>query len=635
MAEHIAFDRSDNHSRSVRDDETSQTHSETQVIELATGERVRMLIEDMRARWARGERPLCDEYLSRLPDPTFNVDATLDLIYCEYLLRREYGLDANADSFVVRFPKFESAIRRQLDLESAFQETSTSPAPDPASAHPLLRDRVLPAPLGRYLVVAPLDAGGQATVYLGLHPTLRKNVLLKLSRHAIRSGIDSTDGLLQEGRLLATLEHENLVRVYDVDVVDGYPLVVMDYVPGQSLDQYCRSHRIAPDAIAKIILAVAQAVDYVHQKNLLHLDIKPKNIIVDESGVPRLIDFGLARLVDAWNPSSTDDRVSGTLQYMPPEQIRGDSQNVGPATDVFALGGVLYFLLTGKAPYPAGSVKELVSLVQAGKWDATALAASPSPRLQRVCRRALAPAVADRYGSVTELVRDLERAVSTRRMAIVATLLSLGVLLLLGIGTWVYLSARPPRGNGSANRAVVSGTSVPKLVVTSWNMGRFESLEDRLPLTNGDELHLEAVIPPGVQAALMHHDIENGWTELRRWQEAKDERVVHYPDVESTTPLEGEPGPQVILLVAGEDVASLVNVLNERQADLRQVSNLSSYSLVHVDNVEVKEEATGKGLGGPISRREVERSMPRALEAVQRQIRGKQGAVSGVAFFKE
>jgi serine/threonine protein kinase len=198
-------------------------------------------------------------------------------------------------------------------------------------------------------VIAPLDAGGQGLVYRGLHPTLGRDVVIKLSRAA--GGPADRDRLQEEGRILADLEHPNLARVYDLDVHDGRAFLVMEYVRGPHLEQFARQRPPSPRQAAALVAPVAQALAAAHRRGVVHRDVKPKNILIDEAGRPRLIDFGLARLEDAWHQAPSEEgEVAGTLAYMPPEQAR-DAAEVGPRSDVFSLGGVLYFLLTGKPLY--------------------------------------------------------------------------------------------------------------------------------------------------------------------------------------------------------------------------------------------------------------------------------------------
>ena len=164
--------------------------------------------------------------------------------------------------------------------------------------------------------------------------------MLKLAKEPV--GPDGRSEIIEEGKILSELEHPHLVRVYDLDFLDDRPYLVMEYIRGRNLEQFAAEDPVSPRQAAALVAKVAGAADYAHRRGIIHRDIKPKNILVDESGEPRLIDFGMARLRTAWS----DDRKEpdgGTFAFMAPEQARiespEDRQKVGPRSDVFAPGG--------------------------------------------------------------------------------------------------------------------------------------------------------------------------------------------------------------------------------------------------------------------------------------------------------
>ncbi len=226
----------------------------------------------------------------------------------------------------------------------------TDPGSDDAGSSS--RDAPLPAAIGKYLVIGRFPRTGQAEVFRVVHPGLALELVLKLSLEPVRP--DGRCEIIEEGKILAQLDHPNLVRVYDSDFLDDRPYLVMEYIRGRTLDQLAREGRLKPRRAAALLAKVAAATDYAHRHGIVHRDIKPKNILVDDSGEPRLIDFGMARLRHA----HSDDPATpgGTFAFMPPEQARvelpEEQEKVGPRSDVFALGAVLYDLLTGAGPVP-------------------------------------------------------------------------------------------------------------------------------------------------------------------------------------------------------------------------------------------------------------------------------------------
>src|SRR5262249_10510836 len=189
-------------------------------------------------------------------------------------------------------------------------------------------------------------------VFRAVHPALSKDVAIKLSAAPLDDDPLLCEQVLAEGRLLATLDHPNLVRVYDCGLHAGHVFVVMEYVRGRSLDQYARATALAPRRAAALAAAVARCVAAVHRHGIVHQDLKPANVLVDEAGTPRLLDFGPARQRHLWADHG-DEPAGGTPAYTSPEQARGNWDQVGPWSDVFALGGLLYFLLARRAPFAA------------------------------------------------------------------------------------------------------------------------------------------------------------------------------------------------------------------------------------------------------------------------------------------
>ncbi len=176
----------------------------------------------------------------------------------------------------------------------------------------------LPATVGKYLVIGRFAPSGQADVFRVVHPGLAKDLVLKLSLEPVRP--DGRCEIIEEGKILASLDHPHLVRVYDQDFHDDRPYLVMEYIRGRTLDQVASEGRLEPRPAAALLAKVAGAADHAHRKGVVHRDIKPRNILVDELGEPRLIDFGMAQLRHAW--SDDPGRPGGTFAFMAPEQAR-------------------------------------------------------------------------------------------------------------------------------------------------------------------------------------------------------------------------------------------------------------------------------------------------------------------------
>jgi serine/threonine protein kinase len=268
-------------------------------------------------------------------------------------------------------PIWSELDRFARDLDGA--TNSWSPAsPDPGF-------------IGKYRVIERIAAGGQATVFRAVHPTLSRDVAIKWSHRTAAEG--DRDELVAEGRLLAEIDHPNLVRVHDLDFHEHRPFLVMDYVRGQTLKQFAEHNRLTPRRAAALVALVARAITAVHRRGITHQDLKPQNILITDDGEPKVLDFGLARLRRLW-ADETDQPGGGTLAYMAPEQARCEFDKVGPWTDVFALGAVLYSLLTDQAPFQDADPLARLERARACLFDKTAMRQAGTPRrLETICLR--------------------------------------------------------------------------------------------------------------------------------------------------------------------------------------------------------------------------------------------------------
>jgi non-specific serine/threonine protein kinase/serine/threonine-protein kinase len=207
--------------------------------------------------------------------------------------------------------------------------------------------------IGPYRVIRELGRGGMSRVYLAARAdqAFEKQVAIKV----VERGLDTeevTQRFQSERQILARLDHPNITRILDGGTTDdGLPYLVMDYVEGEPIDRYCDAHGLEVTARIKLFQSVCVAVQYAHQNLIIHRDIKPVNVLVTRDGVPRLLDFGIAKLISAAPPGEATRTVLRRLtpEYASPEQVRGEALTT--ASDVYSLGVLLYRLLTGQSPY--------------------------------------------------------------------------------------------------------------------------------------------------------------------------------------------------------------------------------------------------------------------------------------------
>jgi len=206
--------------------------------------------------------------------------------------------------------------------------------------------------IGSYNIVQEIGHGGMGEVYRAgrADGQYEKEVAIKL----VRGGYDTASVLERfrhERQILASLDHPNIARLLDGGTTDeGIPYLVMELIEGTPIDQYCDGHKLNVSERLRLFVQVCSAVQYAHQRLVIHRDIKPGNILVTKEGVPKLLDFGIAKILDPASSAATTVAGPMTPEYASPEQVRGEP--ITTATDVYSLGVVLYQLLTGRSPYP-------------------------------------------------------------------------------------------------------------------------------------------------------------------------------------------------------------------------------------------------------------------------------------------
>jgi serine/threonine-protein kinase len=253
----------------------------------------------------------------------------------------------------------------------------------------------------RYRVIRRLGAGGMATVWLAQDERLGRQVAIK--RLSTAAPDESLSRFNREARLGATLNHPNLVSVFDTIATDEGPLIVMEYVPGQSVAQLAERGPMDPEQVVSILRGAATALDHAHSEGVVHRDIKPANILVRDDGTVKLADLGIARALDA-TQITTEGQVIGTVPYMAPERMEAAGAG-GPESDVYALAAVAYELLSG-TPVVAAATGEPDRQALAERWPEAPAAALT------VLAGGLSRDRAQRQSTAGELVAELEDALS-------------------------------------------------------------------------------------------------------------------------------------------------------------------------------------------------------------------------------
>ena len=266
---------------------------------------------------------------------------------------------------------------------------------------------------GDYELLEEIARGGMGVVYKARQLSLNRTVALKMILAGQLASPADVQRFRTEAEAAASLQHPNIVAIHEVAEQDGHHYFSMDYVEGKSLAQLIAEGglRIADfRKAAGYVKTIAVAIHYAHQQGTLHRDLKPSNVLIDHSDQPRITDFGLAKRVKRDSDLTASGQILGTPNFMPPEQAAGKRVVVGPPSDVYSLGAILYFLLTAKPPFAAETVHETLRQVANVEPIAPRMLNPAAPRdLETICLKCLEKEPRRRYPSAQELAYDLNR----------------------------------------------------------------------------------------------------------------------------------------------------------------------------------------------------------------------------------
>lgn len=269
---------------------------------------------------------------------------------------------------------------------------------------------ILPYRFGDYILEQVLGRGGMGVVYLAFQVQLERRVAIKMIRSGCLASDDEVNRFHTEARSAASLAHPNIVTVYQCGECEGHHYFSMDYIPGTDLAKRISNGPMSPKVAVRYVRDVARAIDYAHQQGVVHRDLKPANVLIDESDAVVVTDFGLAKQLGSDKGLTATGATLGTPSYMSPEQAAGKSEEQGASTDVYAIGAILYALLTGRPPFQGDSV--LNTIMQVVQRPAPTVRQShpnvPSD-LDTIVTKCLEKLPSRRYISAGELADDLDR----------------------------------------------------------------------------------------------------------------------------------------------------------------------------------------------------------------------------------
>ena len=353
----------------------------------------------------------------------FQDDPQFQAILAQCLEKLERGESLDREAIERQHPQYARELRDFLDDHDLLRQMATAGqaeivvAPTLASGQAYngfgLGDAI--QYIGEYRILKEIARGGMGVVFKAKQRDLKRIVALKMILAGRLANEADVQRFHREAQAAARLKHPNIVPVHEVGEHEGHHYFAMDFIEGQSLAEVLRDEALSPDRAAAIIKTVAKAVNYAHQQGTLHRDLKPANVILDSQDQPHITDFGLAKFAEDEIDGSSNDltatgQVLGTPSYMSPEQASGKPNLVGPASDIYSLGAVLYACLTGRAPFVADS--QVDTLLQVMRNDPVAprmLNPSIPKDLENICLKCLAKEPYRRYGTAEEFASDLDR----------------------------------------------------------------------------------------------------------------------------------------------------------------------------------------------------------------------------------
>ncbi|WP_372894348.1 protein kinase [Stieleria sp.] len=263
---------------------------------------------------------------------------------------------------------------------------------------------------GDYELLEEIARGGMGVVFKARQINLNRIVALKMILAGELAGEEEIRRFKSEAEAAAQLDHPGIVPIFEIGEYDGKHYFSMGFVDGESLAAHMPDGPLPPKEAAELTTKICAAVQYAHEKGVIHRDLKPGNVLMDPNGIPRVTDFGLAKQVAGESDLTRTGQIIGTPAYMPPEQASGDTSKIGPAADIYALGAVLYTMLTGRPPFQAPSPMEtLLQVLEHDPAPPRTVNSMVPVDLETICLKCLNKDISHRYRTANELRLDLQR----------------------------------------------------------------------------------------------------------------------------------------------------------------------------------------------------------------------------------
>ncbi len=529
-------------------------------------EAIDRICDAFEAEWQSGKTPDLATFLGQLPNSESQEQLFYELLILEVAYRSSREQAVPWPEYEQRFPNFlqqieivakQHAEQKRLVETTRMVQGGSSDTPDATIATPTSSSSRgasdLPSKIGSYVILNKIAEHGQGVVYRANHPTLHRQAVIKVSNAQMESA--HPQGLEDEATVLAKLNHPNVATVYDLQTDStGRRYIVMEYIEGRNLADLMKERQFSHDEAVKLLVPICRGLQHAHELGILHLDLKPANIVVRASDkVPKIIDFGLAQLRSAYGESSASN-YGGTLKYMAPEQAqqmldvktKGRSEiELDVRADIFALGCIFFEMAGGESFRPTTALK--IEQVLSESVDRFSHSKLPT-KVESLCRHALAANPAARLRSAEDFAQRLQEldgrlaSVGANRFSV--SLSGCGLTLVIMASLLMMISYRwdsarhwfrdtMQQGAGSADWKVAANgpspvrpdavVAVPSNeaveierfdVLVSRNKTAFEPIAQMVPLQTGDHIRFSIQLSKPAHMRLFWIDVEGNPEEL-------------------------------------------------------------------------------------------------------------------------